>query len=86
MYLCNRQLGGHQSPQNTSLPHDAVKLKLRDLRTLEGALREWIANGVLGSPVLELLDEFIVDALLHVDSGASTAALAVVEEDTKVHP
>ena len=66
--------------------HDAVELYLRDLRALEGVLREWVADDVLLRPLLEALDELVVDALLHVDTRASTAALAVVEEDTEVDP
>lgn len=70
----------------TNSLHDAVELHLRDLRALEGVLREWVADDVLLRPLLEALDELVVDALLHVDTRASTAALAVVEEDTEVDP
>lgn len=66
--------------------HDAVELDLGHLWALEGVLGEWVANNVLRRPLLELLDELVVDALLHVDAGTGTAALAMVEEDTEVDP
>ena len=68
------------------LLHDAVELKLRDLWALEGVLVEGVADNVLLRPLLELLDELVVDALLHVDTRAGTAALTVVEEDAEVDP
>ncbi len=66
--------------------HNAVELKLADLRALEGVLLEWVTDNVLGCSGPECLNELVVDAGLDVDSGASTAALAVVEEDTEVDP
>ena len=66
--------------------HDAVELQLRDLRALEGVLGEWVADDVLLCSLLEFLDELVVDALLHVDTRAGAAALAVVEEDAEVDP
>lgn len=67
-------------------PHDTVKLHLRDLWALEGVLGEWVTNDVLGSTFSEARQEFVVDALLDVDTRTGAAALAVVEEDTKVDP
>lgn len=69
-----------------SLPHNAVELQLRDLRTLESALVEGVANDVLEGALLEASQELVVDALLDVDTGAGAAALAVVEEDTEIDP
>lgn len=66
--------------------HDAVELQLGDLGTLEGVLGEGVAELVLGGTLLEALDELVVDALLDQQAGTGTAALAVVEEDTKVGP
>ena len=66
--------------------HDAVELHLRDLRALEGVLRKWVANDVLLCPLLELLNELVVNGFLHVDTGTGAATLAVVEEDTEVNP
>lgn len=57
-----------------------------NLRTLERVGSEWVTDDVLGGPFLEPLDEFVVDTLLHVHTGTSTAALAVVEEDSEVDP
>ena len=68
------------------LLHDAVELELGNLRALEGVRSERVANDVLGRALLELLHELVVNALLHVDTRAGAAALAVVEEDTKVDP
>lgn len=68
------------------LPHDAVKLELGDLRALEGVRTEGIAHDVLLRPLLEFLDELVVDVFLDIDSGAGTAALSVVEEDAEVDP
>lgn len=50
-----------------SLPHDAVILKLGDLWALECIPSEWIPNLVRRGPLLELLDEFVIDSLLHID-------------------
>lgn len=68
------------------LLHDAVELHLGDLRTLEGVGGEWVANNVLRCPLLEPLNECVVDTLLHVDAATSAAALSVVEENTEVDP
>ena len=70
----------------SNIPHDAVELKLRNLRTLESVLVEWVTDDVLGSTLLEALDELIVDTFLDVDTRTSTAALTVVVKDTKVDP
>ena len=67
-------------------PHDAIELQLGDLGTLEGVLIEGITDDVLLRPLLERLDELVVDAFLDVNPGTGAAALAVVEEDTKVNP
>ena len=69
-----------------NLLHDAVELELGNLRALESVGGEGVANNVLLCALLELLDELVVDALLDVDTRSGTAALAVVEEDTKVDP
>lgn len=63
-----------------------VKLQLRDLGALECVLVEGVADDVLGGPLLEPLDELVVDSLLDVDTGAGAAALAVVVENAKVDP
>ncbi len=69
-----------------NITHYTVVLKLRNLGTLEGVLLEWITDLVLLGASLESLNELVVNALLNIYTGASTAALAVVKEDTKVHP
>ena len=69
-----------------SLLHDAVKLQLGDLGSLESGSVEGVTNDVLGGALLEASQELVVDGLLDVDTGASAAALAVVEKDTKVGP
>ena len=61
-------------------------MKLGDLWALEGVRSEWVTDFVGLRPLLKLLNELVIDALLDVDSRASTAALAVIEEDTKVDP
>jgi hypothetical protein len=66
--------------------HDTIELELRHLRSLESGIVEWVANDVLLDSLLELLDELVVDALLDINTGAGTAGLAVVEEDTHVGP
>lgn len=47
---------------------------------------EGIANDVLRGACLESLNEFVVDALLDVDTRAGAAALAMVEENTEIDP
>lgn len=69
-----------------NLLHDAVELDLGNLRTLESVRSEGVANDVLLRTLLEPLDKLVIDALLDVDTGTGTAALAVVEEDTEVDP
>lgn len=69
-----------------NVSHDTVELELRDLRTLVGALLERVADLVLLSTSLECFQELVVDGLVDEDAGSSTAALAVVEVDTKVNP
>lgn len=66
--------------------HNAVELELGDLRTLEGVGGEGVTELVLGGTLPEASDELVVDALLDQQPRAGTAALAVVEEDTKVGP
>lgn len=66
--------------------HDAVKLELGDLRTLEGVGGEGVTELVLGGTLPEASDELVVDALLDKQPRAGAAALTVVEEDTKVGP
>lgn len=66
--------------------HNTVVLELGDLWSLEGVGVEWIADLVLGGTLLESLNKLVVDTGLNVDTGTSTAALAVVEENTKVDP
>lgn len=56
--------------------HDALVLQLADLRALECLRVERVADLVLKSPLLEGLDELVVDALLDVDARAGAAALA----------
>ena len=68
------------------LLHDAVVLELRYLRSLECVFGEWVADDIGLCPCLERLDKLVVDTLLYVDPRASTAALAVVVEDTEVDP
>jgi hypothetical protein len=69
-----------------NITHDTVILKLRDLWALEGIAMEWVANLVLLCASLESLYKLVVDAILDIDTGSCTAALTVVEEDTKVNP
>ena len=66
--------------------HDALKLELGDLRALEGIGGEGVTEFVLGGTLLEASDELVVDVLLDQQARAGAAALAVVEEDTKVGP
>ena len=68
------------------LPHDAVILQLGDLRTLERVRTEWVTHNVLLRSGLERFDELVIDPLLNIYPGSSAAALAVVEENTKVDP
>jgi len=69
-----------------NIAHDSVILDLRDLWSLEGVDGEWVTDLVGNSALLESLNELVVDARLNVDSGTSTAALAMVEENTEVDP
>jgi hypothetical protein len=78
--------GGTLVLAGLDVAHDAVVLELRDLRTLEGLLVEWVTNLVLLSSLLEGSEELVVDGLLDEDTGTSTAALAVVVVDTEVDP
>jgi len=50
------------------VPHDTIVLELRNLRTLESVRAKGVADNILLSALLESLDEFIVDAILDVDS------------------
>lgn len=68
------------------LPHDTIELKLRNLRTLEGLLGEWVTDVVLSSTLPESLHELVIDGLLYVDTRTSAAGLTMVEVDTKVDP
>jgi len=56
--------------------HDARELEFRDLRALDGAFLEGIADDVLFRAFGEFLDECVVDVFLDVDTGASAAALS----------
>lgn len=78
--------GGTLLLTGVNVAHDTVVLELRDLGTLEGLLIEGVADLVLLSSLLESSKELVVDALLDVDTGTSTAALAVVVVDTEVDP
>jgi hypothetical protein len=78
--------GGTLVLAGLDVAHDAVVLELRDLRTLEGLLVEWVTNLVLLSSLLEGSEELVVDGLLDEDTGTGTAALAVVVVDTEVDP
>ena len=69
-----------------NVAHDTVILELGDLWALEGVGCEWVADLVCKSASLESLDELVVDTRLNVNTRAGTAALAMVEEDTKVDP
>lgn len=69
-----------------NVSHDTVELELGDLRTLVGAFLERVADLVLFSTSLECFQELVVDGFVDEDTGSSTAALAVVEVDTKVDP
>ena len=66
--------------------HDAVELELGDLRALEGVGGEGVTDLVLGGTLPEAGNELVVDALLDQQARTGAAALAVVEEDTKVRP
>ena len=68
------------------LPHDAVILQLGNLRTLERVRTEWVTHFILLCSGLESLDKLVIDPLLNIYPGSSAAALAVVEENTKVDP
>jgi len=72
--------------EGTCSPHDTVILQLRNLWALECVLGKWISDFVRLRPLLEFLNKLVIDTLLHVDPRTSTAALAMVEEDTKVDP
>lgn len=84
--LATRLDGGTLILTGLDVAHDAVVLELADLRALEGVLSEGVADLVLFGALLERGDKLVVDAILHVDTGPGTAALAVVEVDTKVDP
>lgn len=61
-------------------------MQLGDLRTLERVRTEWVTNDILLRPSLENLDKFVIYPFLNIDPGSSTAALAMVEKNTKVDP
>lgn len=86
MALTTQSNGGTLFLAVVDVLHDAVELQLGDLGTLEGVIGEGVAQLVLGGTLLEALNELVVDALLDQQAGTGTAALAVVEEDTKVGP
>jgi hypothetical protein len=56
--------------------HDPGELEFGDLRTLNGFLVEGIADDIVLGAYGEFLNEFIVDAFLYVNSGASAATLS----------
>ena len=66
--------------------HDSIILKLRNLWALEGVGSEWVTDLVGSGTLLEPLNELVVNTRLDINTGTSTAALAVVEEDTEVDP
>ena len=68
------------------LPHDAVILQLGDLRALERVRTEWVTHFVLLRSGLERFDKLVIDPLLNIYPGSGAAALAVVEENTKIDP
>ena len=78
--------GGTLVLAGLDVAHDAIELELRNLGPLEGVLGKGVADLVLESTLLEALDKLVVNALLNVDTATGTAALAVVEENTKVDP
>lgn len=78
--------GGTLRLAGLDVAHDTVVLELRDLRTLEGLLVEWVTDLVLLSSLLEGSEELVVDAVLDVDTGTGAAALSVVVVDTEVDP
>jgi hypothetical protein len=59
--------------------HDPVALRLRDLRSLVRVGLEWVSDLERLGLLLEASSEFVVDALLDVDSGSGTTCLSVVE-------
>ena len=68
------------------IPHDTVELDFADLWSLEGVGFVWETDDVLLCSGLELLEKFVVDFFLYVDSGTGTTALTVVHVDSKVDP
>ena len=66
--------------------HNAVKLELRYLGSLECSLLKGIAEFVPGRTLLESGDELVIDAFLDQQAGSSTAALTMIKEDTEVGP
>lgn len=66
--------------------HDPVVLQLADLGALERLGVERVADRIGRRPLLERLQELVVDALLHVDPRAGAAALSVVVVDAEVDP
>ena len=69
-----------------NVTHNPVVLQLTDLRALERLLVERVADGVGSRPLLEGLEERVVDILMHVDTRAGATALAMVVVDTEVDP
>mmetsp|Transcript_34092 Transcript_34092/g.61455 ORF Transcript_34092/g.61455 Transcript_34092/m.61455 type:complete len:545 (-) Transcript_34092:51-1685(-) len=63
---------------------DLRELGVVDLRTLVVLAGEGVTNGVVGGGLGSLLDELVVDLLVHVHAGPGGAALAVVEEERHV--
>lgn len=59
--------------------HDAVKLNLRDLRTLERLWVERVTNLVFLRALLEKSQEFIIDGLMNKDTRSGGAALPVIK-------
>jgi hypothetical protein len=78
--------GSSLSLSGLNVSHDTLELKSGNLRSLEGVLGEGVSELVLGNTGLELFNEGVVNLLLDVDTGSSTAGLSVVEEDSHVGP
>ena len=65
--------------------HTHVKLDLRHLRSLECVGMERVAKFDTLHDTCEFLHELVVDVILHVYTGASTAGLSVIETNGSRH-
>ena len=61
-----------------------VELVLVDLRPLLNTIPEWVTNHSPQCTSLRFLHKFIVDLLMDKSAGSRTAALALVEKESKV--